>query len=405
MPLTARPLYPINMSKSAIVLKTEEFVTALLNEKLSKHHKYHNLAHTFAVRDAALQLADVQALPAQEREVLELACLLHDTGFTETYQDHEPVSHQIAKGFLTEQHYPAEQLQKVLHCIDITALEAHPLHLTEQIIKDADYVNLASDHYLESTEALRHEWAHFLKQQYNDEEWYQVNYDFLKSHQYFTPAARQLFEPQKEANRKQLKKIVKKSKKTQVKADERGIPIVSIGDSRSAQMMFKTSLRNHLDLSNLADNKANIMLSVNALIITVAIPLGTSYMQDIKYLVYPIGTLIASCLVSMIFATLATRPIKMTGQTPSEIIKAGDSNLFFFGNFYSMTFQEYQEGMQHVIAGEKSLDNAIMRDLFFLGRSLGTKYRQLRICYNIFMVGVVLTVLVFAVCYAIFGRV
>ena len=35
--------------------------------------------------------------------------------------------------------------------------------------------------------------------------------------------------------------------------------------------MFKTALRNHLDLSNLADNKANIMLSVNALIITIAI--------------------------------------------------------------------------------------------------------------------------------------
>lgn len=393
------------MSKSAIVSKTEEFVTALLNEKLSKHHKYHNLAHTLAVRDAALQLADAQALPTEEREVLELASLLHDTGFTEIYTDHESVSHRIAKVFLTQQHYPAESLQKVLHCIDKTSIEAHPHNLTEQIIKDADYVNLASDQYLASIEALRHEWAHFLKQQYNEEEWYKVNYDFLKTHQYWTPAARQLYEPQKEANRKYLKKIVKKSQKTQVKTDETGVPIVSIGDSRSAQMMFKTALRNHLDLSNLADNKANIMLSVNALIITVAIPLGSSYMQSITYLIYPMGSLIASCLVSMIFATLATRPIKMTGRTPAEIIKAGDSNLFFFGNFYSMTFKEYQEGMQQVIAGEKSLDNAIMRDLFFLGRSLGTKYKQLRICYNIFMVGVVFTVLVFAACYAIFGKV
>ncbi|MFN7118488.1 MAG: Pycsar system effector family protein [Saprospiraceae bacterium] len=392
------------MSKSDIVVQTEAFVTTLLNEKLNKHHKYHNLAHTLAVRDAALQLADVLALPAEEREVLELACLLHDTGFTETYTGHESLSHRIAKNFLTQQHYPEAQLEKVLRCIDITVPEAHPLNLTEQIIKDADYVNLAGENYLASTEALRHEWAHFLNQEYDDKEWYQVNYDFLKSHQYFTPAARQLYEPQKEENRKQLKKVVKKSKKTQVKTDETGIPMMSIADSRTAQMMFKTALRNHLDLSNLADNKANIMLSVNALIITVAIPLSSSYTQTVPYLVYPMGALIASCLVSMIFATLATRPIRMTGETPPEKIKSGESNLFFFGNFYSMDFKAYQEGMQQVISAEKDLDNAIMRDLFFLGRSLGTKYRQLRICYNIFMAGVVLTVLVFAVCYAIYGK-
>lgn len=163
--------------------------------------------------------------------------------------------------------------------------------------------------------------------------------------------------------------------------------------------MFKTSLRNHLDLSNLADNKANIMLSVNALIITVAIPVVSSYAKDVPFVMYSMGTLIVSCLISMIFATLATRPIKMTGQTAPEVIESGESNLFFFGNFYDMTFAEYQQGMQQVISDEKDLDGAIMRDLFFLGRSLGTKYRQLRICYNIFMAGVVLTVLVYAVSY------
>ena len=105
----------------------------------------------------------------------------------------------------------------------------------------------------------------------------------------------------------------------------------------------------------------------------------------------------------MIFATLATRPIKMLGYTSKEQIQAKESNLFFFGNFYDMSFQEYQEGIQQVIADEEGLDNTIMRDLFFLGRSLGTKYRQLRICYNIFMVGIVSTVLIFAICYGIWG--
>jgi predicted metal-dependent HD superfamily phosphohydrolase len=390
------------MNKKNVISQTAAFVTQLLNKKLKKEHCYHNLAHTLAVRDAALQLAGAQALPDEEKEVLELACLLHDTGFTETYEGHEAASGRIANDFLTEQNYPKDKLQQVLRCIDLTVPEAHPLTITEQIIKDADYVNLAAENYLASIEALRQEWAHFKNKTYTDQEWYRLNYDFLKTHQYFTPAARQLFEPQKELNRKELKKIVKKEKKP-AKTDAQGVPIVSISDSKSAGMMFKTSLRNHLDLSNLADNKANIMLSVNALIITVAIPLVSSYSQKVGFIIIPMATLIVSCLISMIFATLATRPIKMPGNTTSEQIAAGESNLFFFGNFYDMTFAEYQKGMQEVIADEKDLDNAIMRDLFFLGRSLGKKYQQLRICYNIFMLGVVVTVLVFGICYAIYG--
>lgn len=395
--------YHDTMSKSTFVAKTEEFVKHLLQEKLSADHRYHNLQHTLNMRTAALQLAAIQGLTPEEKEVLELACLLHDTGFTEIYVGHEAASHRIAKDYLTKHEYAAHKQAQVLQLINVTVPEAHPQNMVEQIIKDADYVNLASEKYLEFNEALRHEWAHFMDQHYEDPEWYKLNYDFLKNHQYFTPAARQLFEPQKELNQKQLKKIVKKGKTIKIKTSETGVPMPSIGDSRSAQMMFKTALRNHLDLSNLADNKSNIMLSVNALIITVAIPLVSSYAYKASYIIYPMGLLMLSCLVSMIFATLATRPIKMTGYTSRAQIEAKESNLFFFGNFYDMTFKEYQEGIQQVIADEQDLDSTIMRDLFFLGRSLGMKYRQLRICYNIFMIGTVSTVLIFAICYGIWG--
>lgn len=387
------------MTKNSIVQATEEYIKNLFNNNLTEEHRFHDLPHTLAVRDTSRKLAQHLNLGSEEFEILELASLLHDTGYTVVYTGHEVESHRIAAAFLQEQQYPQEKLRQVLACIDVTYPGAHPNNLTQQIIKDADYVHLASDDYLGAIESLRHEWEIFLDQTYDDNEWYRLNYDFLKNHQYITPAARELFEPRKEANLKQLKKIVKKQKK-----EKKSKPLTmnpTIADSRSAQMMFKTALRNHLDLSNLADNKANIMLSVNALIITVAIPMVANYMRSVPYLVYPMATLIASCLTSMIFATLATRPIKMTGYTEKEKIKGGESNLFFFGNFYSMTFKEFQEGMQQVVADEQNLESSIMRDLFFLGKSLGTKYKQLRVCYNIFMFGMVLTVIVFAISYAL----
>ena len=129
--------------------------------------------------------------------------------------------------------------------------------------------------------------------------------------------------------------------------------------------------------------------------------MAVGQIRETPFLLLPILILLVTCLVSMIFATLATRPIKMGGDTDMETIKSGNSNLFFFGNFYKMSFNKYKLGIQTVLKDDEDLEDSIMRDLFFLGKSLGAKYRQLRICYTIFMAGVSLAVLIFLIAYAI----
>ena len=91
--------------------------------------------------------------------------------------------------------------------------------------------------------------------------------------------------------------------------------MIPLADSKSVQVMFKTASRNHIDLTNLADNKANIMLSINAIIITITIPLMPTYLEQDMTLLIPATTLLLTCVVSVIFATLATRPISMKGVT------------------------------------------------------------------------------------------
>ncbi len=383
---------------NTILQEAEAYVRKLLSEKLTDDHRFHDLEHTLKVRDACRKLSQQLALERERLELLELAALFHDVGYTEVYNGHEVESRRIAEAFLRERGYPDEKLQNILECIDVTFPGAHPKNLLQQIMKDADYVHLSSPNYLTAIEDLRHEWEVFLNKTYDNKSWYDLNNDFLKNHQFFTPAARELFEPQREANRKELKDVRKQLKKKQRKPMSQ-----TIADSRSAQMMFKTALRNHLDLSNLADNKANIMLSVNALIITVAIPLSATYIRQSWYLLVPMATLMATCMISMIFATLATRPIKMHGYTSEERIKSGKSNLFFFGNFYRMTFDEYKAGMEHVIADEAELESTIMRDLYSLGHSLGRKYNQLRTTYTVFMIGIVITVIVFGITYGMYA--
>lgn len=390
----------------SITQEAEEYVTSLLTEKLSATHTYHSLDHTMRVRDACLEIGKGMKVKDEELEVLELAALFHDTGFIAQYDGHEEASHKIAQDFLTARAYKQKYLEKVLTCIDITKMGVEPKNQLGEIMKDADLTNLGRADYLETLANLRQEWEVILGQKHSDVDWYQLNRSFLKSHSYYTDYAEKHFGAQVKQNQKVLKNLAKAEKVNMKKPTKPSKPPKppkpspsSITGSRSAQMMFKTASRNHLDLSSLADNKANIMITVNAAIVTVALPLAWSYINTYEYLLAPSITLLITCLGSMVFATLATRPIKMIGFTDEEKIKSGQSNLFFFGNFFNMSFDQYYLGMQQTIEQEERLEGAIMRDLYFLGRSLGRKYNQLRICYNIFMVGIILSVIVFLVAF------
>lgn len=197
---------------------------------------------------------------------------------------------------------------------------------------------------------------------------------------------------------KALKKELKKARKAAAAAEGSTSFIES---SRSAQMMFKTALRNHIDLTNIADNKANIMLSINALIITIAMPLMANQVREDSSLLLPTVLLLLTCLLSIIFATLATRPVKTSGSVNLSLIGQKPTNLFFFGNFYKMNLSDYIEGLRKVSTSQDYLEEAIAADLFFLGKALGRKFNQLRICYAIFMVGITVTVLSFVLSYVV----
>ena len=161
--------------------------------------------------------------------------------------------------------------------------------------------------------------------------------------------------------------------------------------NKSAQMMFKTALRNHLDLSGLADGKASTMLSINTLIITIALPFLLPKIEEYPNLIFPAIILLMTCIVSIVYATLVTRPHKMQGFTDPEAIESGQSNLFFFGNFYKMNFEDYLKGIHLTLKKQSNLDESIIRDLYFSGKILGAKYQKLRNCYIVFIVGIILS--------------
>ncbi|MCC6725239.1 MAG: HD domain-containing protein [Saprospiraceae bacterium] len=378
--------------QSQVAKNAETYVIELLKAGLTPNHGYHDLKHTLSVRDASQELGRRYLLGDEDLELLELAGLFHDTGFTKVYVGHEEVSQEIATAFLQKEQVPAERIAQVNRLIEVTTVGVEPELLLEKIIKDADF-NTNGATYDEKSAALRKELEVFNDQHFTEEGWLKNGLEFWESHRFYTGEAQALYG---EAKRKTLKALKKAYEKISPNIEDLDF---AISKSKSAQMMFKTTLRNQIDLTNIADNKANIMLSINSLLITIGIPMLGSNLKEHPNLVYPAVVLLLTCILSIVFATLATRPVKMLGHTDLTTIDKGRSNLFFFGNFFKMSREDYMKGLMLVMQTEENIDMSIVNDLYFLGRTLGNKYHRLRITYQIFMFGMVLTVATFGMLY------
>ena len=386
--------------KGSLKIKVvEEYVKQLLNDHLSGTLYFHDINHTLKVKEAVRQLAKAEKINKEDREILTLAALFHDTGFIKTYEGHEKESQLIAAAYLREVGYPEDKIEQVKTLIRVTDPNVTPASLMEKIICDADTAHVGEKKYRSYSGELRKEWELNKKDYYpTDLQWEEEDLDFLQNkHIFYTKSAKVAYQYRKSKNINKTKNRVQK----EISAEKKRFDEFSVANNKAALTMFKTALRNHIDLTAIADNKSNIMLSVNALLLTIGMPIFASYLSEKLFLLAPALIFMLTCITTMVFATLSTRPIKMDGQTNLSKIPTGKTNLFFFGNFYNIGLNTYQEEIKKVIANKEQLDTSIINDLYFLGHSLGEKFYYLRICYNVFIVGTALSLLALLVSFFI----
>ena len=181
-----------------------------------------------------------------------------------------------------------------------------------------------------------------------------------------------------------------------------------LGSSRGIETMFRTSYRVHQDLVSLADTKANIMISVNGLIISIILAAVSPRIGGLPLLVLPTSILLIGCVIALVYAVLAAIPRVSNVPLTLEDIARNDANILFFGNFVNLSEEEFVEGMRDLMMSQDHLYVNMVRDLYGLGQVLKTKFQLLRISYTVFMfalvVGVGLFVLVFALDATIAGE-
>ena len=397
------------MEEPKLIKQASEFVFKLFKERLSKKLVYHNYRHTMEVASVAEELGRNSGISADELQDLVLAAWFHDTGYTNTYEDHEEESIRIATEWLAGQNYPTERITRIESCIMATKHNAEPQTLLHELLVDADLSNIGKSTFSATAELLRVEWEIYQDKFFSDREWAKFQMDFLLSTTFHTNQAQHMFAAQLGLNIQEQRERLSqedKKKKSQKKHRE-----TLAQPKRGIETMFRSTYRTHLDLSAMADNKANMMISLNAIILSIVITylsaqsavIGTEFAQH-RTTIVPIGMLLLTTLGSLVFAIISAQPeiTSFNINKKKKKINTRSVSLLFFGNFTKLPLEDFHDGMHEIMRDKKALYNNMITDIYYLGDVLSRKYKILRISYSIFMIGLVLTVVGFAIAFATF---
>lgn len=414
----------MHIEQYTILESAEIHVQNFFEKHISNKYAFHDLQHTrnvvSAVKEIAAQYDDISE---RELELLELAAWFHDMGYDKGPKDHEQRSIQYAKQFLEANNYPSADITIITNCIQATKYPQDPKSYLEEIVGDADLSHLGKGIYWDRCGKVRQEMALVGDVIMNEQEWLDFEIKFISKHEYHSEAARLLYEKDKQKHIKQLvkqkarlnptslstkeveilakKKDKKKKGKVSKKLKNHKQEIKQLRLGRGVETMYRTTYRTHVNLSSIADNKANIMLSINAIIISITVSTLVPNFDTNPKLIIPTLILLGVCLTAIVFATLSTMPKITEGKFTREDIENKKSNLLFFGNFYNMKLDDFHWGMMEMIKDSDFLYSSMTRDLYYLGIVLAKKYRYLRTCYRIFMYGLIIAVLAFGLSFAL----
>ena len=167
--------------------------------------------------------------------------------------------------------------------------------------------------------------------------------------------------------------------------DEIAALYAQVPERNTGDVILRTAQQHHVALSSMADVKANILITVSSIVLT----LSLGRMNDPQLRV-SVLTLTVFTLVALLLAVLAILPkyraLKVDGaQLPT------DFNLLFFGHFGELPRERFLAEISRAMKPDGSVYLTMANDLYSLGWYLAhRKYRFLRYSYLFFLTGFVL---------------
>ena len=405
------------MVDTSFLEKVELRATEIITNEFSSKLVYHDITYAREVIDAVKEIAAAEKLTDEELEITLMATWMHLLGFKDIPQDFESPEdffmqcHEngisIATPFLREIDYPEEKIEKVIEAIRYAYFLEKTKPKLSAVLSDAIEMGFAKPKAQKRLQKMYEELLLLDIIAVGQRNWYELLLTYLTRTDYHTTYGKKILAPAKEKLYRKIQKEQKGLQKqqdfaltkeleiseTELKALKKSLSKIKGRDERGIQTIFRTTSKNHYTLNEMVDRKANILISVNAIILSLIIGglVGEENMSGSR--IAPLIILTVTNILSIIFAIAAIRPEITHGAFTEEEIRNKKGNLLFFGNFHKMRVRDFEWGMLQLLNDADYLYMTMIRDIYYLGKILNKKYNSLRLSLNIFMYGLVFTVI------------
>lgn len=162
-------------------------------------------------------------------------------------------------------------------------------------------------------------------------------------------------------------------------------PFAQIPERNTSDNILRTAQQHHVQLSAMADTKANIIITVSSIVLTLSLGRLNEPGLRISVLI-----LIGFTLLALLLAILAVlpkyRPLRLDSDELPPYF-----NLIFFGHFSELSRERFLQEIARTLQPDGTIYETQAKDLYSLGLYLARhKYRYLRLSYLFFLAGFVL---------------
>ena len=388
---------------SPFVQEARHYALRWFNERNDPRVVFHTYQQAAATAKLVEEIGEGNAATQEQLEAALIAAWLHNLGFVVQYDQGWEESRQLAVAFLKREQAPEPLIQRVYNALAGLPGKEIPASLEARILADAVRAQQYGPSFFDQSPLLQLE-MELKGHDFSPSAWAQYQLQQLLNVTYFTPYCKERFAPLLGKHLLEQKALVEKLQRKRDDDDpeqllrkfqqiERKLP------SDGIHTFIRSSYRHHINLSAIADSKANIMISVNAILVSVIIS-AISYKNITEtnpMIMMPAVIFVVTGLTSLTFAVLSARPKVTTLNKDVHDKERIKQNLFFFGNFVHLRLDEYEESMDAIFRDGELLYGNLVRDIYYLGQVLNKKYHFLTLSYNIFIIGFIATAVFFMI--------
>jgi len=417
------------LPSTSILESVELYATRMITDEFSEKLVFHDIKYVHGAIRAIEEIGLAEGLSPEEMEITKMAGWFNFLGFRDLkkfndikkpqdlFSSCSECSLKIAQEYLERKNYPSAKMEQVLSVMSKGVEQtAMPKTKLSKILSDGLTAYLGKSKSRKNIELLYQEFLLLDAITESKAGFYENAINYVITHNYLTDYAQKHYEPTKA---KLIQKLEKRKKAldqnedlalkkelnisdTEFKKLKKNLKNLQGRDDRGIQTMFRTTSRNHYTLNEMVDKKANIMISINAIIISIIVGRIVGH-ADGFFCVHnmPLIILLLVATASIFNAVLAIRPAATHGEFTAEEVRNKKGNLLYFGNYHNMARRDYEWGVMQMLSDSDYLYSTMIRDQYFLGQLLAKKYRFIRKSLGLFILGFVIAVVSFLILGAI----